>query len=186
MPQSERITTTAGRPFVIANPLLAFVNLTGDTGKALMEADRDALSQVFRGNVEIADKKLPRCNVLFLYCSFEDSGRIAGHSYSFRDLVKGAGAHIAVIATDVSPALLSNPDFDKRNGWPANLVITLNRNGEHFAPFFQKLFSQMWDGTSMPMAWVELAPQGPVQPDDIPGAIFIPEAGHVAFRSKKG
>jgi hypothetical protein len=31
------------------------------------------------------------------------------------------------------------------------------------------------------MAWVELAPQGPVQRDDIPGTICLMEAGQIAF-----
>jgi hypothetical protein len=110
MPQSERITTTADHPFIIQNPLLAFVNLAGDTGKALMEADRAALSEVFHGNVQVTDRTLPRCNVLFLYCSFEESGRLAGSRFSFRDLIKGAGAHIAVIASDVSPACCRTPN----------------------------------------------------------------------------
>jgi hypothetical protein len=33
----------------------------------------------------------------------------------------------------------------------------------------------------MPMAWVKLAPQGPHQPPDIPGAICLMGAGHVTF-----
>jgi hypothetical protein len=44
----------------------------------------------------------------------------------------------------------------------------------------------MQQGTSMPMAWVELAPQGPAQPPDIPGAIFLAEVGHIAFGPNKG
>jgi hypothetical protein len=124
--------------------------------------------------------------VLFVYCNFDASGRLVGFPFSVRDLSQGAGAHVAVIASDVSPALMSNPEFDKKNGWPVNLVITLNRNGEHFGRFFQRLFSLMLAGKSMLMAWVELAPQGPHQPHDIPGTICVADAGHVAFGASRG
>ena len=190
MTESERRTTTANNPFIISNPSLAFVNLAGNEGKDLMAKDRAALQDIFRDNIQIADRTLPRCNVLFLYCALEASGRIAGMSFTFRDLIKGAGAHIAVLASGVPSALLSNPEFMKAlpgpGDWPANIVITISRNGEHFGRFFHRLFALMQQGTSMPMAWVELAPQGPVQPPDIPGAIFLAEAGHIAFGPKKG
>jgi hypothetical protein len=191
MTQSERRTITASNPFIISNPSLAFVNLAGDEGKDLMAKDRAALEDIFRDNIQIADRTLPRCNVLFLYCALEASGgRIAGMSFTFRDLIKGAGAHIAVLASGVPSALLSNPEFIKTlpdgRDWPANVVITLSRNGEHFGRFFHRLFALMQEGISMPMAWVQLAPQGPVQPHDIPGALFIAEAGHIAFGPRKG
>jgi hypothetical protein len=190
MTESERRTTTAGNPFIIPNPSLAFVNLAGNEGKDVMAKDRAALEDIFRDNIQIADRTLPRCNVLFLYCALEASGRIAGMSFTFRDLIKGAGAHIAVLASGIPPALLSNPEFMKSlpgpGDWPANIVITLSRNGEHFGQFFHQLFTLMQQGTSMPMAWVQLAPQGPVQPPDIPGAIFLAEAGHIAFGPRKG
>jgi hypothetical protein len=190
MTESERRTTTASNPFIISNPSLAFVNLAGNEGKDLMAKDRAALEDIFRDNIQIADRTLPRCNVLFLYCDLEISGRIAGMSFTFRDLIKGAGAHVAVLASGVPPALLSNPEFMKslpgRDDWPANIVITLSRNGEHFGRFFHQLFALMQQGTSMLMAWVQLAPQGPVQPKDIPGTVFLAEAGHIAFGPKKG
>lgn len=188
--QDERRPTSVDNPYVIANPTLGFVNLLGTAGADLLERDRTALAGVFQNNIVIADKKLPACNVLFLYCTLEASARVAGHNFSFRDLIKGAGAHVAVIASELPPDLLSNPDFGKAlsgsRDWPANIVITLSRNGDHFGRFFQKLFSQMRAGVSMPMAWVRLAPQGPQQPKDIPGTICLMEAGHIAFGAKQG
>jgi hypothetical protein len=44
MTESERRATTASNPFIISNPLLAFVNLAGDEGKDLMAKDRAALA----------------------------------------------------------------------------------------------------------------------------------------------
>lgn len=153
-----------------------------------MEQDRATLAEVFHNNIQVAERTLPKCNVLFLYCALEASGRIAGFSFSFRELIKGTGAHIAVIASEIQPALLSSPEFGNglsaKHDWPANIVITLSRNGDHFAHFFQQLFSQMQTGVSMPMAWVRLAPQGPQQRRDIPGTICLMEAGHIAFGPK--
>jgi len=150
-----------------------------------MERDHAVLNDIFRDNIEIAIRTLPKCDVLFLYCALEASGIVAGSSRNFRDLIKSAGAHIAVIASDIQPALLSNPKFKRelsaRRDWSANVVLTLNRNGEQFGRFFHQLFSLMSAGITMPMAWVQLAPQGPQQRRDIPGTICLMEAGHIAF-----
>lgn len=60
----------------------------------------------------------------------------------------------------------------------ANLVITLQRNGETFPRFFRELFTRMKKGQTMPMAWVRIVPQGPSSKrDDCPGTIFLMEAG---------
>ncbi len=190
MAQVERRTTTADNPYIISSPSLAFANLAGNAGKSLMDQDRRSLEDVFRGRILVADQTLPRCNVLFVYCALDSSGHISGASFTFRDLIKGAGAHIAVIASELQPTLLSNPEFGKtlqaKNDWPANMVITLNRNGEHFGTFFHRLFLDMHAGTTMPMAWVKLVPQGPHQPRDVPGTICLMEAGHIAFAPKSG
>ena len=42
----------------------------------------------------------------------------------------------------------------------------------------------MLAGTSMPLAWVKLAPQVPEQRPDIPATICLMEAGHIAFGSR--
>ena len=43
----------------------------------------------------------------------------------------------------------------------ANLMMTIDRKGEAFAHFFRRLVADMKQGTSMPRAWVKLAPQTP-------------------------
>lgn len=190
MAQNERRSTTSDHPYIIVDPMLAFVNLAGAAGQSLMAQDRASLDDLFKDRTQVADRTLPRCNVLFLYCGLEASGGVTGTSFTFRDLIKGAGAHVAVIASDIQPALLQNPEFGKalsaNKDWPANIVITVNRNGDHFGRFFHGLFAQMRAGVSMPMAWVELAPQGPHQPSDIPGTICLMEAGHIAFGPQRG
>ena len=154
-----------------------------------MLQDQAAFADIFGENVRIADRTLPRCNVLFVYGAMDAFGRIAGMTWTFRDLARAAGAHIAVVASGLPLAMLADPGFMKTlpggNDWPANIVITLDRKGEYFGQFFHRLFALMRQGISMPMAWVELAPQGPVQQHDIPATVMLCEAGHIAFGPKR-
>src|SRR5690349_12063919 len=133
--QTERRTTTVDNPYIIADPSLALVNLQGASAGPYVEQDRAALAGIFKSNIQVTDRTT-RCNVLFLYCALEVSGQVAGTSSTFRDLIKGAGAHIAVLASEMSPALLQKPEFGKalqaRSDWPANIVITISRNGANF------------------------------------------------------
>jgi len=63
-----------------------------------------------------------------------------------------------------------------------NLVMTLERKGDVYPRFFRRLMEDMITGTSMPEAWVKLAPQGPAQQDDIPETVF--NAGYGSLRFK--
>jgi hypothetical protein len=181
-PQPSRIAANA---MVIAEPAIAFLNLGGASCEAIAAQDKQDAGGLFRGKVRNATAPTPSCDVLFLYCTFEPSGSIAGQSLSLRELIRDSGAKIAVIASEIRPEMLSNRDFQKSiqggSNPPVNLVIVGNRNGEAFGRFFMSLFQSMWNGVPMPLAWVELAPQGPMQREDIPGTICIMEAGHVVF-----
>jgi hypothetical protein len=140
--------------------------------------------ELFGRNVQVTTVPVS-CDILFLYCSFEPSGKIVGEQESVRSLIRDGTARVAVVASEVPTALWSNREFQamiaKGDNPPVNLVMTLSRKGDHFGRFFKSLFQMMWKGVSMPMAWVQLAPQGPVQPDDVPGMICILEAGQIAF-----
>gem|GEM_PF-331019 len=187
---SPSVRTTVQEPFVIPNPALGLVNLMGDAGHTLLLNDLKLLGDLFPKNVHVASQKLPKCNVLFLYCTLESSGRIAGQQVYLRDVIKAAGAHIVVIAAEVADEVILSPDFQKhmsssKQNWPANIVFTLNRNGEKFGIFFQRLFAKMCAGITMPVAWVTLAPQGPNQQCDGPGTIAMLEGGHVTFSKPK-
>src|SRR5215813_2382839 len=146
MVQNER-TNTIKDPYIIPKPILGMWNLIGDAGAALLARDQADLGPLFPNSVQVGAQSVPRCNVLFLYCALEASTRVAGQSFSMRDVIKAAQAHIAVLAADIPPALLQSGEFGQslsaRSDWPANIVITLNRNGEHFGRFFKELFSQM-------------------------------------------
>ncbi len=64
----------------------------------------------------------------------------------------------------------------------ANLVMMLDRKGDAFAHFFQRLVADMKSGTSMPRAWVKLAPQAQQAPHvDCPDTIFACELAPLAF-----
>jgi len=142
---------------------------------------------LFPGNVEVGKQTVPRCNVL---CTFDAAGHIAGRSSSLREVIKTAGAHVAVLASETPTGLMSKPDFGKSLSagadWPSNIVITLNRNGAHFGAFFRALFTQMQAGVTMLLAWVALAPQRPVQSADGPAIVCLMQAGHIAFARRAG
>lgn len=61
----------------------------------------------------------------------------------------------------------------KPAGRPLNLIMTINRGGEKFAGFLDKLLSRISSGERLPNAWVALVPQagGPFQ-EDFPSLIF--------------
>jgi hypothetical protein len=181
-PRPSRISA---KPLVIAEPAIAFLNLCGASCEEIAAQDQQEVGRLFRGKVRKTTAPTPSCDVLFLYCTLEPSGRIAGRSLSLRDLIRDSGAKIAVIASETPPEMMSNREFPKSiqqgSNPPVNLIIVGNRNGEAFGRFFVSLFRRMWNGVPMPLAWVELAPQGPMQRKDIPGTICIMEAGHVVF-----
>src|SRR5690242_2155716 len=105
-------TATADTPLLINNPSLGLLNLAGERGEALLLKDFKDLGDLFPKNVTTGKQgQVPKCNVLFLYCSLEPDGRIVGHSVTVRDVIKTAGAHIAVIASDIPPEYFSNPEF---------------------------------------------------------------------------
>jgi hypothetical protein len=161
------------------------VNLSGASCNAIVAGDSTEIGSLFQGKVQIGTASVPTCDVLFLYCDVEPSGKVVGQGLSLRDLIGKSGASVAVVASEVQSDFFGRPEIQKAiargQNRPANLIITNNRNGEAFGRFFKLLFQLMWSGVPMPMAWVRLAPQAPQQPKDIPGTICLMEAGQVVF-----
>ena len=118
---------------------------------------------------------------LFLYCRVGPDGGLPGLTMRIRDFIKASGALVAVIASPNDGAHYKDalkPD----NGWPANVVLVLDRRGPAFVSFFQKLFQAMKEGTSMLMAWVQLAPQMPGHEHlDCPVSFMQAGAGHLTL-----
>jgi hypothetical protein len=175
------VRTTVNRPLRIQDPTIGFLNLCGESGARLLEADKQALGPLF-GQTKVSDTlPPPQCQVLFIYCKLSPEADASDQIASPRDLIKSAHAYIAVFAFENGGNAYIKR-MGKRADWGANIVMVLNRNGDKFAVFFKHLFAAMFEGQTMPVAWVQLAPQGPSpKHDDMPSSIFAAEAGHVTF-----
>lgn len=175
----QSIKTTVDAPFRIPNPIIGFVCVTPSQAP-LMEADRAALGPLFH-ECRSSTTEITRCHVLFLYCHVQKDGSLPNIRMRVRDFIEASGAYIAVLASenDAEPCFAA---VKPKTDWPANIVLVLNRKGDRFALFFHRLFAAMIAGTSMLMAWVELAPQMPGHPHpDCPESILLPEAGHITL-----
>jgi hypothetical protein len=185
-PEAPSSPASPGAPTVIHQPRLGLLNLMGEAATMIYLQDLDNLEDIFFQNVDLGQERVPKCNVLFLYCNIEPSGRIAGQKFSLREVVKSAGAQIVVVASENRPEILSGPEFSQYlktpNDWPVNFIFTVKRNGEAFGLYFQKIFTQMQAGVSMPLAWTQLAPQNPNAQKDCPAAMALLEAGHITLR----
>jgi hypothetical protein len=169
------------RGFIIAAPRLGMLNLKGADGALWADQDARALMPVL-GVAERSTSFAPLCDVLFVYSDLSADGRTAGTRMWLGDLVRASGATILVVASEnPGPAYTASkgPGYGR-----VNLVMTLSRRGEAFPRFFVRLFEDMKRGTPMPMAWVKMAPQGPVpEHSELPSTIFACMAGGVRFRA---
>jgi hypothetical protein len=175
--QSSIQKTTADRPLRIANPAIGFLNHSGAAGALLSQADQRILSPLFN-EVRTSEDLPPRCDVLFLYCIISGQEPTPG----IRELIKNAGAHLAVIASENSADAYIK-SVGRRTDWSANIAMVVNRKGDKFGLFFHRLFAEMFKGRSMLMVWAELAPQIPGSGhSDAPDSIMVAEAGHITFQ----
>ncbi|HKC66517.1 MAG TPA: hypothetical protein VKB86_22930 [Pyrinomonadaceae bacterium] len=172
---------TVDNPLIIESPRIAFLNLSGSVAESLLNEDKDAFAPLFTA-IETSDSDIPNCDVLIIYCDLNNNGVVAGQSKSLRDIIDDAGAPIVIVASENSAD--SYRMAGKRNGHAtSNLVMTLNRKGTAFTTFFADLFRRMFAGQSMPLAWVELAPQIPgAVHNNCPDTIFAAEISHVVFK----
>lgn len=164
----------------IASPTIGFLNLIGQSAAAAMAADQAALTRLFSLAVESSSEP-PTCNVLFLYATIEASGSIVGSTAGLRGIIRDSRASVVVVASENTPESYIAATKDAGYGF-ANLVMTLERKGDLFPRFFERLFTDMRRGESMPVAWVKLAPQAPqAEHADCPATIFACELGQLAF-----
>ena len=105
-------------------------------------------------------------------------GRIAGTELIERST--NWGTKLLWIASDNDPdGYIKN---FKPNGNKLNLVMTIQRRGEHFPSFLNRLLIEMRSGASMPVAWGRIVPQIPGQEHpDAPDTIFFAGLGQVRF-----
>jgi hypothetical protein len=179
--ETKTVRTAIKQPLRIHQPIIGFLNLLGPRGDLLLAADSRALSPHFADS-RVSSGAVPRAHVLFIYCDIGPGGQVlGGGGAALRDLIKSAGAHLAVVASE-------NPSYKdaapRREDWRANIVFTLRRKGDNFSLFFQRLFAAMFNGTSMLTAWAQLAPQAPGPwMDELPETYVAVEAGHIIFDS---
>jgi hypothetical protein len=175
--------TTFDHPFVIFSPKLGILNLIGESANPLVNEDKNGLSPLFPSLIE-AKNSTPVCDVLLLYCLIDANGNLIGSNKSLRELIFDSQAPIVLIASPNSGNTYIAASKQPGRGH-ANLVMVLDRKGANFVLFFQKLFRLMKEGKTMPLAWVELAPQmlpdGMSHPES-PESIFSCEAGHILFK----
>jgi hypothetical protein len=175
--QSSVQRTTADRPLRIENPAIGFLNHAGAAGALLSEADQRVLSPLFKV-LRTSEDLPPRCDVLFLYRNINPEGPSMP---AIRELIKSAGAYVAVIASENSADAYIK-SVGRRTDWSANIAMVVNRKDDKFGLFFHRLFAEMFKGRSMLMVWAELAPQVPGSAhSDVPDSIMAAEAGHITF-----
>lgn len=180
-PTTQVVKTTVSRPHRISDPTIGFLNLQGAAGKELADADRSVLGPLF-GHIRESTSEIPRCEILLIYCTIKPDGTVDGSREPIRQLIKKAGAHVAVVAAPNPPEAYIKGLGPKSSDWFANIAMTIDRNGGKFAPFFARLFESMFKGQSMLLAWVQLAPQIPSGGHpDAPITIMAAEAGHLTF-----
>jgi hypothetical protein len=169
------------RTFVIEAPVLGLLDLIPD-GSPYVATDREAFGGYF-ASVVASRSDAPQCDVLFIYAGLRPDGMLGSTRLGLREFIRDSGAVIAVLATDTSTDHLDFAVRPKAYG-QANLVLTLKRNGDEFGRFFVALFAKMKEGLSMPVAWVELAPQIPLRSapqTEGPSLVFSCEKGQITF-----
>ena len=167
--------TTLHDPLVIPAPRLRFLNLIGPAAASQLADDKAALCHLFHDNQELHE--IEPCDVLMLYTNVQDDGR------ALKRIVEKSQAPIVVVASENTGEAYVKASTSEPQKY-TNLVLTISRNGEAFDHFFRDLFGKMFKGTTMPVAWVELAPQGPgPEHTDAPESIFACGAGHIRFET---
>jgi hypothetical protein len=164
----------------IRSPKLGFLNLKGQTAGKLVAEDRAAIEHLF-SSVQESASVTPKCDVLFAYCDLAAEGLVSGSSKSLREIIRESGALVVVVASENAQQGILAATKEVGYGH-ANLAVTLERKGRVFSSFYARLFGAMAEGVSMPVAWVQLAPQIPgSEHPDCPAAYFVCEAGQIAF-----
>jgi hypothetical protein len=179
VPSVRRITLK--NPLVIQSPRIGFLNLLDASAEQILEEDKAAIGPLF-ASLQESEADPPRCDVLMIYADVQVDGSIAGYSVGLRDIIRKANASIVVVASENEAK--GYIAAGKPTGYgQANLVMTLQRKGANFSQFFVQLFSEMFRGRLMPMAWVKLAPQGSkTGHDNCPETIFAAEVSHITFK----
>jgi hypothetical protein len=172
---------TFDRPLVIESPRIGFLNLLGSTAQSIVNEDKTALAPLFASSEE-SGFHVPICDVLMIYANLKSDGGVEGSPNGLREIIRESSASIVIVASENNDESFARAS--RKTGYgQANLALTVRRKGECFAAFYSRLFGKMFVGKSMPVAWVELAPQipGETHPNS-PEGYFIAEITHIVFK----
>jgi hypothetical protein len=128
------------------------------------------------------------CDIVHVFGLVSDAGVITddnGSSMAGTMLIQACcsgGVKLLCIASDTSREACIK-GFSAGNK-PLNLVLTLDRRGPLFGSFLAKLLAKLAAGKTLPIAWVEIAPQTVRAPEhnDLPATIFAAGLGGAVFR----
>ncbi|HEY5731436.1 MAG TPA: hypothetical protein VIS72_15410 [Anaerolineales bacterium] len=166
---------------ILESPTLGIYNLSGSVSAQIIEEDIKSFGHIFSSVIESTNAP-PTWNVLFLYCYIEPDGGVHESHLGLREIIRVSGALIVVVASENPAENYEAAAKDTGYGY-ANLAMTLDRKGDKFPIFYQRLFTEMKQGVSMPVAWNKLAPQIPgVDHIDSPDGFGVWGAGQVAFK----
>ncbi|MCF8203971.1 MAG: hypothetical protein K9J82_02765 [Methylotenera sp.] len=161
---------------------IGFANLCGPEMDDLVRQDAERLGPLFMRARVPAHQQIPSAEVLFVYARLNEDGTLQGPKpVGVRQIVQATHAAIVVVATPNSAQSIRNA-IGLRGPRSANLVFTIDRQGDSFGRFFRALFEKMQAGDDMLSAWAALAPQhaGGASPD-APATILAAEGGKIAF-----
>jgi hypothetical protein len=123
-----------------------------------------------------------RCDVLLIYCDISADGRLSNTEARLREIIRDAGACVAVIATEhpVERYIAAAPPHVTFGR--TNLMMTVVRKDLAFSKFLARLFSEMKSGVSLSIAWHHLTKVAPPSVrSGIPEMIFASEIGPITF-----
>jgi hypothetical protein len=165
----------------------------GDKFQELMSTDARIYARHYASVSTAAYTTIPeleealgqRYDVVHLFCDVPPSGTISagGSTITGTDLIAmccDVGIRLLWIAND-NPAEGYIKNFNAR-GKRLNLMMTLSRKDDNFTDFLDGLLAHMSHGTTMPNAWVQLAPQNPKGHSGTPECIFFAGRGAVILR----
>ena len=165
---------------------LGFSDLSDDHFTTLIAEDSTALFPLFERVSVVSASNIPAAEVLFVYTHLNEDGTLGTIARAgVRQIVQMTKSAIVVVASPNSGTSITNAAAIS-GPKTANIVFTVDRRGEAFRHFFYALFDKMRSGENMLLAWVQLAPQGPITTaSNLPELVLLAEAGKLAFPKAK-
>lgn len=160
---------------VVSSPSVRLLNLDGANGERWVGEDLPVLESLFASVIVGGGE----ADVLFVYATLTPEGAVVGSEKSLRQLIQESGAKVSFVASPNPGEAYIRADKGSTIG-RANFVMVLDRKGDAFPRFVDRLFSGMFQGKSMAAVWVEI--QSCSLNSALPDSIFACELGDLTFR----